>query len=165
MGFALSECRHLTKTRLVTSAPSLAAVLRAVLLQHPAVELIVRVLLRDPGRPVTLEALAARAATMDEALSRAVFGEAPVEGQPRQIRSTPRFQLKAVLYDIGLIDCLLARGASGPQRPGGYDPRADVWEIGNACRIGVRIAEVWARVEGSWVRPRASVGYRPMAAR
>jgi hypothetical protein len=42
--------------------------------------------------------------------------------------------LKAALYDVGILDTRLAKGAGGPQGPGGYDPGADPWQIGIVCQ-------------------------------
>jgi hypothetical protein len=135
MGFTLGECRRLTKTRLLHSASNLAATLRAILLQHPAVEFIVQVLLRDPAESVDALRLASRALAADEDLARAIFGEPPSSGEVWRIRPTTRFQLKAALYDTGILDTPLARGASGPQQAGGYDPRADRWQLGAVCQV------------------------------
>ena len=59
----------------------------------------------------------------------AVFGPAPLGSEAWQIRSATRFQLKAALYDVGLIDTPLARGASGSRGSGGYEPKADIWRL------------------------------------
>jgi hypothetical protein len=141
MGFTLAGHRHLTKTRLAESAPNVAALLRTLLLQHPAVELIVEVLTRE-DRTLTAAELASRAMAVDEGLGRAVFGSPSAAGEAWEIKPTTRFQLKAALYDVGLIDTRLASGASRPQAPGGYDPAADEWRAGVGCLpSGVRRQE------------------------
>jgi hypothetical protein len=81
------------------------------------------------GRPARIDELARRAHLVDEGVALALFGPPPDPGQPWQIRPSTRFQLKAALYDVGLLDSPLARGASGPQGPGGYDPAADIWNL------------------------------------
>jgi hypothetical protein len=124
----------LTKTRLVASTPSLAAELRTILLQHPAVDLIVQALLRHSGERLDMCALATQALAIDEGLATAVFGPPPRAAEGWVIRATTRFQLKAALYDVGLIDTPLSRGASGPQGPDGYSPSTDFWQLGSTCR-------------------------------
>jgi hypothetical protein len=140
MGFTLGGCRHLTRSRLVRTAPNLAAALRSLLLQHPAVDLIVQTLLKWQGKPVAVQELAQRALALDEGLARAVLGAPPADGMPWSIRPATRFQLKAALYDVGLLDSPLARGASSRQRPGGYDPAEDIWELGMVAQ-GHRIGQ------------------------
>jgi hypothetical protein len=138
MGFTLSGCRRLTRTRLASSAPHFAAALRTILLQHPAVDLIIQALLRFGTETPNICALAQRALAIDEPLASAVFGAPPRPGDVWTIRPTTRFQLKAALYDVGLVNTPLARGASGPQLPGGYDPTVDQWGLGGACRSSAR---------------------------
>jgi len=130
MGFTLAGCRSLTGTRLATSAPHFAAVLRTVLLQHPAVALIVQVLSRDPSRVFSIEELAQKALGVDEGLARAIFGIPPQSGATWQMKPTTRFQLKAALYDTGLIDTRLARSAGGGTAATNYDPSQDRWQLG-----------------------------------
>ena len=38
---------------------------------------------------------------------------------------------------LGLIESPLARGASGAQAPGGYDPRADLWRLNPSFCLGL----------------------------
>jgi hypothetical protein len=130
-GFSLRESRKLTsaRARSVVDAPPLAALLRSVLLQHPAVDLIVHTLAREPHRPISAHELAVRAMRIDEGLARGVFGPPPENGQAWQIRPTTRFQLKAGLYDVGLIDTRPARGAGDGS--GTYDAHVDLWKIGS----------------------------------
>lgn len=132
LGFDLTRTRALTRKRLVEHEPALAAVIRSILLDQPPVELIIRILATTDG-PTTIEQLATRAHAIDEGMASALFAARPEPGEPRLIRPSTRFNLKAALYDVGLIDSPLARSASGPQRPGGCDPAADVWQIGAAC--------------------------------
>ncbi|MBI3965324.1 MAG: hypothetical protein HY329_06785 [Chloroflexi bacterium] len=139
LGFDLATARPLTSRskRLVRDAPGYAAVLRSILLAQPAVELIVRALLKLGGGPVKIEALAHCATTIDEGLAQAVFGAPPVNAQPWYIRPSTRFNLKAGLYDVGVLDSKLAPGAGYRQMPNGpYDPGTDDWEIGKALLTG-----------------------------
>jgi hypothetical protein len=134
LGFRLSDARHLTRSRLADHAPGLAALLRTVLLDHPPVDLIVRALATRPDQPIAADQLAARALAVDEGMARAVFGPPPAPGEMWSIRATTRFQLKAGLYDVGILDSPLGKNASGAQGAGGYDPGQDVWLLGAACR-------------------------------
>jgi hypothetical protein len=128
LGFDLRGSRALTRVRLVNHAPGLAAALRSILLTHPAVDLIARALALSMGSlPITQ--LATRAHALDEGTARALFGPPPEPGQPWPIRPSTRFQLKAALYDVGLLDSPLAPGASRIQAPGGYDPSTDFWHL------------------------------------
>ena len=129
MGFTLAGSRSLTRSRLVTSAPHFAAVLRTVLLQHPAVALIVQVLSRDPNMVLRIEELAQRALGADEGLARAIFGAPPQDGGAWHVKPTTRFQLKAALYDAGLIDTRLASGAGGGTNAPTYDASQDLWQL------------------------------------
>lgn len=81
---------------------------------------------------MTIEELAARASRIDEGLARAIFGPPPNIGQAWQIRSTTSFQLKAALYDVGLNDTPLARGAVRARAESQYDPKTDLWQLGAA---------------------------------
>jgi hypothetical protein len=138
LGFDLSESRALTRARLVDRNPGLAAVLRSILLGHPAVDLIVQalVVVRDGSAPI--DQVARRALLIDEGMALAVFGAPPVGDEPWQIRPTTRFQLKAALYDVGLIETRLAGGASGARESSGYDPTTDIWQLGAAFRPRLR---------------------------
>jgi hypothetical protein len=131
LGFELRSVRPLTRKRLVEQAPGFAALLRAVLLDHPPVQLIMRAL-RAAGSEVTADRLAGGAHALDHGMAQAVFGPRPAPGEAWVLRPTTRFQLKAALYDTGLLDSPLGKGASGPQAPGGYNPRQDVWRLGAA---------------------------------
>jgi hypothetical protein len=134
LGFRLSDARRLTRSRLVDHAPGFAALLRTVLLDHPPIDLIVRALAARPDQPIAADQLAARALAMDEGMARAVFGPPPPPGELWTIRATTRFQLKAGLYDVGILDSPLARNSSSSQGPGGYEPSQDLWLLGAACR-------------------------------
>ena len=70
MGSTLADCRFLTgrRVRLASAAPNFAAVLRSILLRHPAVELIVRLLNRARGSEVSAQQLAVGALQVDEGL-------------------------------------------------------------------------------------------------
>src|SRR5262249_38383739 len=56
--FDLAKARGLTKRRLVDCEPGFAAVLQSILLDHPAVDMIIRVLVRHGGGPMTVIQLA-----------------------------------------------------------------------------------------------------------
>jgi hypothetical protein len=133
VGFKLDEARFLTAAsrRLVRDAPGLAAVLRAILLSQDAVQLVVEALHRsDSG--LNADDLAWSAHRIDEPLARALFGTPPESNiAPWELKPWTRFQLKAGLYDVGILDSPLGRGASGG-RHGGYDSRSDWWQLASA---------------------------------
>jgi hypothetical protein len=134
VGFDLRTDRRLTghHRRTARDAPHLAAVLRRILLDHPAVDLIVQLLLRL-GSPATVEQLAVQAHMIDPGMARAVFGPLPtVPTGMWDIPTHTPFQLKAMMYDTGLIDSRLAPGAGRSRTGGGYNPRNDLWQLGQA---------------------------------
>jgi hypothetical protein len=129
LGFSLSQDRHLTRQRLANSNPGYAAVLRAILLDNATVIFIIRALAACGGGPVPADRLAARATIIEEGMARAVFGPRPEHNDIWHIRPTTRFNLKAALYDVGLLASPLGRGAGAVDKPGGYHPSADIWQI------------------------------------
>ena len=131
LGFDFEATRPLTRVRLADHAPGFAAVARVILLAHESVGLIVRALLLSPTTPLDADALARRAHALDEATARALFGPPPEAAEAWRIRPWARFQLKAALYDTGVLDTRLVRGAGGGQRSG-YNPRSDLWMLGKA---------------------------------
>lgn len=131
LGFDFETARPLTRVRLADHAPGFAAVARAVLLAHEPIGLVVQALLLAPGTPLDADALARRAHALDEATARALFGPPPEAPGTWTIRPWARFQLKAALYDAGVLDSRLAPGAGAGQR-GAYDPRADFWRLSGA---------------------------------
>jgi hypothetical protein len=138
VGFDLRTDRRLTghHRRTATDAPHLATVLRRILLDHPAVDLIVQSLLRLDG-PVTIEQLAAQAHMIDPGMARAVFGPLPAVPAGRlDIPTHTPFQLKAMMYDTGLIDSRLAPGAGQGRKGGEYNPGNDLWRLGQAVIAG-----------------------------
>jgi hypothetical protein len=133
VGFSLDGSRFLTaaRHRLVRDAPGLAAVLRAILLAQETVQLVVETF---HGSTAELNAndLAWAAHRLDESLARALFGPPPEPtSEPWDIKAWSRFQLKAGLYDVGILDSPLGPGA-GRGRHAGYDPRADWWRLGSS---------------------------------
>jgi hypothetical protein len=123
----LTAARH----RLVRDAPGVAAVLRAILLAQDTVQLVVEAL---RGSPAGLNAndLAWSAHRLEESLARALFGPPPEPtSEPWEIKAWSRFQLKAGLYDVGILDSPLGPGAGRGQHAG-YDSRADQWRLGSA---------------------------------
>jgi hypothetical protein len=133
VGFRLDETRFLTAAnrRLVRDAPGLAAVLRAILLSQDAVQLVVEALHRSASG-LNADDLAWAAHRIDEPLARALFGSPPeLDIEPWELKPWTRFQLKAGLYDVGILDSPLGRGAGGGRR-GGYDSRSDWWRLGSA---------------------------------
>jgi hypothetical protein len=138
VGFDLRTDRRLTgqHRRMAREEPNLAAVVRRILLDHPAVDLIVQSLLRLDG-PVTVEQLAMQAHMIDAGMARAVFG--PLPAAPIGLWDIPAhtpFQLKAMMYDAGLIDSRLATGAGRGRKDGGYNPGNDLWQLGQAVIAG-----------------------------
>ena len=131
VGFELEATRALTRVRLADHAPGIAAVARAVLLAHEPIGLIVQALLTSPGTQLDADALARRAHALDEGTARALFGPPPDATDVWNIRPWARFQLKAALYDAGVLDSRLGRGAGAGQL-GGYEPRSDLWVLGRA---------------------------------
>jgi hypothetical protein len=134
VGFDLRTDRRLTgqHRRMAREEPNLAAVVRRILLDHPAVDLIVQSLLRLGG-PVTIEQLAMQAHMIDAGMARAVFRPPPaVPDEYWDIPTHTTFQLKAMMYDTGLIDSPLAAGAGRSRTGGGYNPRKDLWQLGQA---------------------------------
>lgn len=131
LGFDLDRDRVLTRRRLAEAAPAYAAVLRMIQLQLPGVHLIIRAL-EASGGSATVAGLAARAHAADPGLAGAMFGEPP-DQRGWLPRPTTVFQLKAQLYDTGLLASSLARGADSITR-GEYSPMEDVWELGQIMR-------------------------------
>jgi hypothetical protein len=127
LDFDLKRDRYLTARRLVDQVPGYAALLRAVLLDNPAVQFIVQVLDACGTGPVTADKLAARAHVMEGGMARAVFGGSPGPGESWRIRPSTRFNLKAALYDVGLLSSPLAHGAGSSDEHGGYSASADIW--------------------------------------
>ena len=125
-GFTLQHDRALTRRRLVEEAPAYAAVLRLVQLDIPVVSLIVEAL-ESLGGEASIRELAERAFARDPGLAGAAFGEPP-EGEAWRPRSTTVFQLKAQLYDTGVLSSRLARGA-GQANQGVYSPEQDRWAL------------------------------------
>jgi len=139
VGFNLLEARFLTgaRYRLIRDAPGLAAVLRTILLAQDMVQLVVEALHGSPAG-LTADELAWSAHRADEALARALFGPPPEPASgPWDLKPWSRFQLKATLYDVGVLDSPLGLGASGG-RHGRYDPRADRWRLGASMTPGVQ---------------------------
>jgi hypothetical protein len=138
VGFDLRTDRRLTghHRRTTRDAPNLAAVLRRILLDHPAVDLIFQSL-RRVGGPVTIEQLAKQAHMIDAGMARAVFRPLPVVPEGGwDIPTHTTFQLKAMMYDTGLIDSPLASGAGRGRKGGRYNPGNDLWQLGQAVIAG-----------------------------
>lgn len=127
LGFRLDRDRSLTRRRLIDAAPAYAAVLRLIQLDLFAVRMVVRAL-EAAGGQVNMSELAAKAHILDPGLAGAVFGEPPA-GKGWLPRPTTAFQLKAQLYDTGVLDSPLAKGADSISR-GEYDPSKDIWTLG-----------------------------------
>jgi hypothetical protein len=133
VGFSLEGSRSLTaaRRRLVRDAPGLAAVLRAILLAQDTVQLVVEALHGSTSK-LNANDLAWAAHRLDESLTRALFGPPPEPtSEPWDIKAWSRFQLKAGLYDVGILDSPLGPGAGRGQHAG-YDPRADWWQLGSS---------------------------------
>mgnify|MGYP000893572452 CR=1 FL=1 len=133
VGFDVRRTRFLTgpRYRLVRDAPGLAAVLRAILLAQDTVRLVVDALQASPAG-LAANDLAWSAHRADEALTRALFGPPPEPSSASwDLKPWSRFQLKAMLYDIGILDSPLGPGASGG-RHAGYDSHIDHWQLGSA---------------------------------
>ena len=138
VGFDLRSDRRLTghHRRTAKDAPHLAVVLRRILFDHPAVDLIVQSLLRLGG-PVPIEQLATQAHKIDAGMARALFGRLPAAPAGRwDIPTHTPFQLKAMMYDAGLIDSRLATGAGQSRKGGGYTTGNDLWQLGQAVTAG-----------------------------
>jgi hypothetical protein len=129
LGFNLERDRYLTARRLADHNPGYAAIVRAILLDNPAVSLIVRVLAACGGGPITADVLGERAHAIDEGMAQAVFGPRPEPGGSWHIRPSTRFQLKAGLYDCGLLSTKLSRGAGSLRGLDLYDPTRDEWAL------------------------------------
>jgi len=139
IGFDLGATRILTgaRYRLVRDAPGLAAVLRAILLGQDTVRLVVDAL-QGSLDGLTANDLAWSAHRADEALARALFGPPPEPpSQPWDLKPWSRFQLKAALYDVGVLDSPLGPGASGG-RLAGYDSCLDRWQLGASMMLGAQ---------------------------
>ncbi|MBF2075693.1 MAG: hypothetical protein IGS50_18295 [Synechococcales cyanobacterium C42_A2020_086] len=130
LGFDFSHSRYLTKSRrrLAKDAPGFAAVLRSILLDHPVVDLIIHVLADAGGTPISADKLAEKASLIDEGMARAAFGMPPILGETWQIKSFTRFNLKAAMYDVGLLDSPLSEQTN-------YDPKNDLWQLRTICGI------------------------------
>ena len=133
VGFSLEGSRFLTaaRHRLVRDAAGLAAVLRAILLAQDTVQLVVDA---SHGSAAELSAddLAWAAHRLDESLTRALFGPPPEPAsEPWEIKAWSRFQFKAALYDVGILDSPLGPGA-GRGAHAGYDLRTDRWRLGSS---------------------------------
>src|SRR5262249_29636997 len=104
---------------------------RTILLAQDVVQLVVQALQIAPAG-LTADELAWSTHRADEALSRALFGPPPEPAsEPWDLKPWSRFQLKAALYDVGVLDSPLGPGASGG-RHGKYDPRTDWWRLGRS---------------------------------
>ena len=103
LGFDLARDRDLTKHRLVDWAPPYAAVLKAVLLRNPAISFIADVLRGSGGGPLTAVELAERGHVVDAGMAAGVFGAPSDTLQAAEIRPSTRFNLKAGLYDVGIL--------------------------------------------------------------
>jgi hypothetical protein len=139
VGFDVSETRFLTgaRYRLVRDAPGLAAVLRAILLAQDTARLVVDAL-QGASAGLSANDLAWSAHRADEALARALFGPPPEPtSEPWEVKPWSRFQFKATLYDVGVLDSPLGPGAGGG-RQAGYDSRIDRWHLGAAMTLGSR---------------------------
>lgn len=131
VGLDLTRDRALTRRRLVQANSAYAAVLRAMLLDHPVIDFVVRALANRLGGQATASQLASAATAEDPALARAVFGEPDEFGRWISVRPATRFNLKAMLYDSGVLDSPLARGAGNAELRGGYDAEKDLWRLGS----------------------------------
>jgi hypothetical protein len=136
VGFDLSRDRHLTRYRLADHAPGYAAVVRAILLRNPAISFVVRVLHMHGGGPFAADELAAKAHGVDTGMAGGVFGPPGDELRPAEIRPSTRFNLKAGLYDVGILDVGLAPGAAQGSH-GSYDPKLDIWVLGSFTSTAV----------------------------
>jgi len=136
VGFDLENSRFLTaaRHRLVRDAPGLAAVLRAILLAQDTVQLVIDAL-NGSTSELNAHDLAWAAYRLDESLTRALFGPPPEPAsEPWEIKAWSRFQLKAGLYDVGILDSPLGPGAGRGQHAG-YDPRVDWWRLGASMML------------------------------
>lgn len=88
-----------------------------MMMNSPAVELILQALIAAYGGPLTAVHLARLATRLDDVLGRAVFGDPPDGVDTWQVRPTTRFQIKASLYDAGLLDSPLGPRVTSPQQP------------------------------------------------
>jgi hypothetical protein len=130
LGFS-TETRPSKKARLATVAPALAAVARFVLLQQPAVRLILRSL-TSLNRPVPIAELAAIACRLDPPLGGALFLFDPSQEFRPDLPGaayTPStvFQLKQNLWHAGLlgIGCHSSAGRGGTV----FRPAEDIWAL------------------------------------
>lgn len=133
-GFELdAACRHTQRgVRLVDVRPDWAAALRLVLLEQPIVVLVVRALSELAAAPIAALELMQTTQRLDMGLSLAAIGAPTPAGDAWEMRPSTRFQLKAALLDVGILDGRLGRGASDGR---GYDPSADIWQLGLAMRM------------------------------
>ena len=133
IGFSLEGFRFLTaaRHRLVRDAPGLAAVLRAILLAQDTVQLVVDAF-HGSAAELSANDLAWAAHRLDESLTRALFGPPPEPAsEPWDVKAWTRFQFKAGLHDVGILDSPLGPGA-GRGRHAGYDSRTDPWRLGSS---------------------------------
>ena len=130
LGFT-TESRPSKKARLAVVAPALAAVARFVLLQQPAVRLILRSLAAT-GRPVPLPELAATACRLDPPLGGALFLDDPSrEFRPDlpggSYNPSTVFKLKQNLWHAGLLATPYHASAGG--RAADFRPAEDLWAL------------------------------------
>jgi hypothetical protein len=137
LGFA-PETRPSKRARLVDVAPALAAVARFVLLQQPAVQLVLRVLLKA-GCPVDLPRLAHDSILRDPSLGSALFLSDPsIEVHPglpgTAYNPTTVFKLKQNLWHAGLLATKFHATAGGKATR--YTPKEDFWALEEVRVLG-----------------------------
>jgi hypothetical protein len=132
------ETRPLKRARLVDASPALAAVARFVLLQQPAVQLVLRVL-GEAGRKLDLPRLAHAAILRDPPLGTALFLSDPsIEVRPvlpgTAYNPTTVFKLKQNLWHAGLLATKCHVSAGGKATT--YKPAEDAWELEHTRLLG-----------------------------
>jgi hypothetical protein len=130
LGFT-PEGRPSKRARLADVAPAVAAVARFVLLQQPAVQLVLRSL-KEEGRPVALPQLARRAIALDPPMGSALFlfdpsAELRTDLEGKAYNPTTVFKLKQNLWHSGLLATGAHSSAGGPANA--FRPREDVWKL------------------------------------
>lgn len=130
LGFT-PETRPVKRSRLAEVTPAIAAVARFVLLQQPAVRLILRSL-AEMGGPVPLPRLAMAATKLDPPLGGALFLADPsLEVRPdlagESYNTSTVFKLKQNLWHAGLLAIGAHSSAGG--RAADFRPGKDLWAL------------------------------------
>ena len=126
------DARPAKRLRLAEAAAPVAAVARAVLLDQPAVSLVVDTLRRTRDGSLRMSSLLTAAVLRDQVLARALFLRDPERDLSRALcpvdfRTTTVFQFKQILWHAGILATKAEPGAGGGAA--NYGLAEDVWGL------------------------------------